>query len=62
MGKPIEGADPSTFRVLNADFECSADSARAYYRQTVIAGAVPSTFPPNRAVTHCDESSITFLE
>ena len=26
MGKAIDGADPNTFRVLNADFECSADA------------------------------------
>ena len=37
MGKTIEGADPRLFRVLNADFECSAHGARAYYRQSVIA-------------------------
>jgi hypothetical protein len=30
MGKVIDGADPATFRVLNAAFECSADAARAY--------------------------------
>jgi hypothetical protein len=62
MGKPIDRADPATFRVLNADFECSADSARAYYRNSVVAGAVPSMFPPNRAVTRCDETSISFAE
>jgi hypothetical protein len=28
MGKAIDGADPATFRVLNAAFECSADAAR----------------------------------
>jgi hypothetical protein len=27
-GKPIADADPATFRVLNAAFECSADAAR----------------------------------
>jgi DKNYY family len=62
MGKTIAGADPSTFRVLNADFECSADQQRAYYRQSVIAGADPSSFPPGRAVTRCDETSISFAE
>jgi hypothetical protein len=62
MGKPIAGADPHTFRVLNADFECSADRERAYYRQTVIADADPRTFPPDRATTRCDESSITFAD
>jgi hypothetical protein len=60
MGKPIDGADPATFRVLNANFECSADSRRAYYRQAVIAGAEPESFPPNRAVTNCSETSISF--
>ena len=62
MGKPIDGAEPATFRVLNSDFECSADARRAYYRNIVVAEADPSTFPPNRAVTRCDETSITFAE
>jgi hypothetical protein len=62
MGKPIDGADPHTFRVLNADFECSADGQRAYYRQTAIAGADPRTFPPDRAVTNCSETSISFAD
>jgi DKNYY family len=59
---PIDGADPNTFRVLNADFECSADQQHAYYRQTVIANADPRSFPPDRAVTRCDETSITFAD
>ena len=62
MGKPIEGAQPGTFRVLNADFECSADQQRAYYRNTAIANADPGAFPPGRAVTGCDETSITFAD
>jgi DKNYY family len=61
-GNPIAGADPATFRVLNADFECSADQLRAYYRQTVVANADPGTFPPDRAVTYCDETSIRFAD
>jgi hypothetical protein len=62
MGKAIDGADPATFRVLNAAFECSADAQRAYYRQTVIADADPHTFPTGRAVTNCNETSISFTE
>jgi hypothetical protein len=62
MGKAIDGADPATFRVLNAAFECSADAARAYYRQSVIAGADPRTFPPGRAVTNCTETSVSFAD
>ena len=62
MGKAIDGADQATFRVLNAAFECSADAKRAYYRQTVIAGADPRTFPPDRAVTGCTETSVSFAE
>jgi hypothetical protein len=62
MGKSIAGADPGTFRVLNANFECSADQTHAYYRQTVIANADPNTFPPGRAVTRCDETSVSFAE
>jgi hypothetical protein len=60
MGRPIGGADPNTFRVLNADFECSADRERAYYRDSVVPGADPRSFPTDRAVTRCDETSITF--
>jgi hypothetical protein len=62
MGQPIDGADPATFQVLNADFECSADSVRAYYRQTIVAGADPRTFPADRMATRCDASSISFAE
>jgi DKNYY family len=62
MGKTIAGADPGTFRVLNADFECSADQTHAYYRQTVIANTDPNTFPPGRAVTRCDETSVSFAQ
>ena len=63
MGKPIDGADPATFRVLNADFECSADQpSTAYYRQSVIAEADPRTFPAGRAVTNCSEASISFAD
>ena len=61
-GNPIPGADPATFRVLNAPFECSADAERAYYRQSVIAGEDPRTFPPGRAVTGCSETSISFAD
>jgi hypothetical protein len=62
MGKAIDGASPNTFRVLNANFECSADSNRAYYRRTAIAGADPHTFPPEKAVTNCSDTSISFAE
>jgi len=62
MGKPIPDADPATFRILNANFECTTDRHHAYYRQTVIAGADPSTFPQGRAATNCSETSITFAE
>jgi hypothetical protein len=62
MGKPIDGAQAGTFRVLNADFECSADEQRAYYRDTVIANADPGAFPPGKAVTGCDETSIAFAD
>lgn len=62
MGKPIDGAQPGSFRVLNANFECSADQERAYYRNIVIADADPSTFPPGKPVTGCDETSIAFAD
>lgn len=60
MGKGIAGADPGSFRVLSAAFECSADDRRAYHRRDVIAGAEPRTFPADRAVTGCSASRITF--
>ena len=60
MGKVIDGADPMSFVVLNGNFECTADATRAYYRDVVIAGAVPSEFPPDKAVTNCSETSISF--
>ena len=62
MGRAIDGANAGTFRVLNANFECSADDQRAYYRQTVIAGADPRTFPPDKAVTNCSDTSILFAD
>lgn len=62
MGKTIPGADPYTFRVLNADFECSADKTHAYYRQAVISGADPRSFPPGRAVIGCTDTSISFAQ
>jgi hypothetical protein len=58
----LDGADPATFRVLNAAFECSADAEHGYYRQTVIAGADPRSFPPGRAVTGCSDTSITLAD
>lgn len=58
----IIDADAASFRVLNADFECTADEQRAYYRDTVIANADPGTFPPGKAVTGCDETSIAFAD
>jgi len=62
MGKEIDGANPAAFRVLNANFECSADDRRAYFRRTAIANADPRTFPQDRAVTNCSETSISFAE
>ena len=62
IGKTIDGADPAIFRVLNANFECSADDRHAYYGQTEIAGADPRTFPHPRAVTKCSCTSISFAE
>lgn len=61
MGKTVDGANPATFRVLNADFECAADDRRAYYRQTAIANADPTSFP-DRPVTNCSDTSISFAE
>ncbi len=60
--QPVADADLPSLRVLNADFECSADDRRAYYRQTLIADADPQTFPPGRGVTKCSDTSISFAE
>ena len=60
MGKTIDGADPRTFRVLNAAY--SADGDRPYYRQAVIADADPRTFLLDRAVTDCSETATSFVQ
>ena len=44
----IDGADPNTFRVLNADFDCTANARRAFYRQAVIAEADPARVSTRR--------------
>ena len=62
MGKTIDEADPNAFRAPNADFECSADGKRAYYRQTVSADADPRTVAPDSVVTNCTETSASFAE
>jgi hypothetical protein len=60
MGQVIDGADPASFTVLNANFECSADRGHAYHRQSVIADADPSSFPAGRPVTGCSGTSLSF--
>lgn len=62
MGTVIPEAAAASFTVLNANFECTADGTRAYYRDTVIADADPATFPRGKAVTGCSETVITFAE
>lgn len=62
MGKAITGADPGTFRVLNAAFECSADQTHAYYGQSAIVGADPGSVPTGAAVTGCTHTSISFAQ
>lgn len=59
-GNPIAQADPATFRLRNANFESSADAEHACYRNTVIAGADPRSFPQGRAATGCTETPIAF--
>jgi hypothetical protein len=66
-GNPIPDADPATFQVLQGAYAQDGRSSvqrtpRAYYRQTVIAGADPRTFPSGRAVTNCTEASISFTD
>ena len=48
MGTTIDGASPNAFRILNADFECSADDKYGYYRRSIIANADPRTLRPNQ--------------
>jgi hypothetical protein len=62
MGEVIAGADPASFEVLNANFECSADAEHAFYRQTTIPGARPATFPADSEVVGCSPASISFAD
>jgi DKNYY family protein len=60
MGKHLPAADGASFRVLNANFECAADRTSAYFRDQVIVGTDPGSFPPGRAVTGCSETAVYF--
>ncbi len=62
MGEVIDGADPVTFRVLNRNFDCSADARRDVYQRTPFAGADPADFPRGRDVTGCSATSMSFAE
>jgi hypothetical protein len=52
MGKAIPGTDTATFKVLNANFECTADAAHAYFQNVEIAGD-PIAFSAGKAATGC---------
>lgn len=60
MGKPIPGSDPDTFTVLNADFECTADAAHAYYQDQRIQGFDPNSIPAGSHVNNCDLTTVYF--
>lgn len=60
MQNVISDADAQTFRVLNADFECSADSQTAFYQDKPIPNFDPNTIPANSQVTNCDANGIYF--
>ncbi len=60
MENIILDADPNTFRVLNANFECSADSTHAYYQDQLIPNFVPNSIPADSQVTNCDSAGIYF--
>jgi len=57
-GVPIPDSDPKTFRVLNANFECSADSQFAYYQNNIIQNVDASTLPPDVQVNNCTETEL----
>jgi hypothetical protein len=58
----IAGADPRTFHVLYdvANESCAADQQHAYRWDSVIPGVEPRSFPPGKAVTGCDDTSVSF--
>lgn len=56
----IPGADPATFIVLNDKFQCARDAQHAYYQQNIIPNLDPSTLPPDKIVSNCDEQGIYF--
>jgi hypothetical protein len=62
MEHVIPDADPQAFRVLNADFECSADSEHAYFRDQLIPGFDPGTMPADAYVTNCTDTEIFFSQ
>jgi hypothetical protein len=58
MENIIPGADPKTFRVLNANFECSADAQFAFYQNKIIQNVDASTLPPDVQVNNCTETEL----
>jgi hypothetical protein len=62
MEHVIPDANPQTFHVLNADFECSADSEHAYYQDQLISGFDPATIPVDAYVTNCTDTGIFFSQ
>ena len=59
MGKIIPEADSKTFRILNADFECTADAQHAYYRDMVIQNVDVNSIPPGARATNCSEDGVS---
>jgi len=60
MENQIKNADPQTFRILNSNFECSADLKIAFYQDQPIPNFDPNTIPSGSQVTNCDINGMYF--
>lgn len=60
LAEVIPGADPATFRVLNANSYCAVDAQHAYHAETVILNFNPRDIPMGRVVNDCTDTEIIF--
>ena len=58
----IDGADPNTFRVLNADFECTADASAPAIDKRSSPKPTRGRFRPTGPSPTAPETSISFAE
>jgi hypothetical protein len=59
-GKKLQGADPTTFRILSEEHHCSFDHNAGYYRDLIIPNTNPSKFPADKKFKYCNEREIVF--